>query len=461
MALSFRMTRSRKAIFFTLISILIVTMFVLYFRMQSDIPLKKKTEVIDSRITSLNDFVKSFEQIYAQRALYAMSHKTLNLIILHLNASNKGRKDTDKPFFVTDLSEAFEMAMVDGNIPFTTTDDQGNEITTTSPINEDENMQVWMDKLASVAKKELGITFTFTINDIRLEQDYGTGPWKARAVMEISYAIDSEGIARWERNPEPISVEFDITEFIDPYIAVMTGGYVNRKIYINRFNPKFMTRDNFILLAESGNYTFENYSAPSFLFRFEGNTSPSYCCGIESFVLPLDISRQDDGSLNPPPQCNDGLDNDADGRIDTTAEIADCDPPTEDNGYEYDSDEFGTDYYHNSYLDFQFWRGRCYAELGDEAEDIEAYKLPYDNSLWVVEDGDIYPGLASGLDFIKMDTRHAFEVYPNIGPLLTIEEYKTKYKTADQGGARDFNIQIQAQDRCTPVYPGCDDVPPH
>jgi len=386
------MPRSKKAIFFTLISVLIVTMFVLYFKLQADIPMKSKLPIAESRISSMNDFVRSFEEVYAQRALYGMSHNALNFMFLYLNQTNSGPLITKK-FFFRNASEAFQMAVNESYLPIIT--DEGQLVK--MQIYGMENMQFWMGKLANTTRKELGADFNFTIYDIHLEQDYETGPWKVRAVMRIGYMINSSGIAKWERYPPPITAEFDVSDFMDPYIAVMSHGYLNRKINISRVNTRLIDDAQFVKLVESGSYIFENYSAPSFLFRFEGNTSPSYCCGMESFVYP---------------------------------------------GIVYEDPDTADDVYPDSYLDFQFWRGRCYREM----DDPEAYILNYERALWVPE--NIYPGF----DYIKLDSYHRFNVYPNIMPLgnsyLLLEEYERKYPLQPTGD-RTFNIKTTEE--CSPV----------
>jgi len=67
-----------------------------------------------------------------------------------------------------------------------------------------------------------------------------------------------------------------------------------------------------------------------------------------------------------------------------------------------DSDEYG-----NSYLDYQFWSGRCYEEDldldGFAVEDISP--IP---EIWVPE--DVY----NDYDYLKLDSYHRFELYPNI-----------------------------------------------
>lgn len=357
MALSL-LKRSRKAMFFTLISILIVTMFILYFKLQIDIPLKAKARVVDSRITSMNDFVMSFENIYARRALYAMSHNALNFMTLYLNKTNSERDPEDPVFFYPNISETFAMAMKQSKIK----DKDGNIM----PLEgmENKNMQFWMEKLANTTRKELGADFNFTIYDIHLEQDYETGPWKVKAVMKMGYMINTSGVAQWERYPEQmgaINVTFDVDGFIDPYLASMSGGIIDRKIKRSKFPPRGINNlDDFIELIQSGNYTFENYTAPSFLFRFEGNTSPSYCCGMESFVRP------------------------------SIELFPDYIPP--DNGE--------PDRYKFSFLDFQFWTGRCYDE-----EDFT--KQDPTKTLWNAT--KVY----GDYDYMKMDSYHRFKVYPN------------------------------------------------
>ncbi|MFC1730261.1 hypothetical protein ACFL6I_07970 [candidate division KSB1 bacterium] len=356
--MALKIMKSKKAIFFTLISILIVTLFIIYMRIQIDIPMKEKVSVVESRITSMNDFVKSFENVYAPRALYAISHNALHSITIYLNETNKDRLQ-DQKFFIRDISESFQMAVNESKII-----GLGNEKVNLPGL---ENMQYWLEQLANKTSEEIGVEFNFSIYSIRLEQDYETGPWRVRAVMEMAYSINSSSIAQWDRQPSQIGLittEFDVDGFIDPYIAVMSDGILIRRINISSTTPRQISNLlDFRKILQTESYVFENYTAPSFLARFEGDTSVSHCCGIESFVWP---SLVEDAPI-------------------------------------LDEDVYG-----QSYLDFQYWSGRCYDEKS----------LSQDNTLWnLTEIYDEY-------DFIKVDSYHRFMIYPNID---------ARYREADYG----------------------------
>lgn len=409
---SCRIFRNRKAVFFTLIAILIVTMFVLYFRMQIDIPVKQRTVVAESRISTMNDFVDTFENVYAKRALYAMSHRALGAITKYITHKNAERTDGTK-FFVQNISQAFSTAVNESRIL-----DPEIGFGTLVPLDgmiigrdADENpvyasINSAFQNLSDAARRELGMDLDVNVTNLYLEQDYDTGPWRVRAVMELKYRVNSSGIATWEReltkdNGNPVIVEFDVAGFIDPYIAAMTNGTLNRSINISTLTPRQIDDvDTLRFMIQAGNYTFENYSAPSFLFRFEGNTSPSYCCGIESFIKPSHAY-------------GDGWD---------------------------DAEE---DIYGNSYLDFQFWRGRCYQE------DFNMYgrlspDLPPASTLWVID--GFYPNEG----YFKLDSYHRFKIYPNAGRYYTISEYNNKH--ANEEGFE----PIPLMPKCQPKYDGCD-----
>jgi len=336
------MALSKKAMFFSLIAILIVTMFVIYFRIQLDTPIKAKIPVTQTRVNSMNDFVSTFENVIAERALFAISHRALGAITNYITEKNNDRlPGDDTKFFVQNISLAFMTAVNEskifdheigsfGSLEYLPGMIEGKD------VNDDDvyaNINNTFQRLAKVARKELGIDLEVNVTNLYIEQDYNTGPWRVRAVMELKYRVNTTGIASWERElstdkGNPIMIEFDIINFIDPYIAGMTNGVLNRSISISKFTPRQInSRQNFEELVDSGNYSFENFTAPSFLFRFEGNTSPSYCCGIESFVYPsVAYPQQDDLGT---PQCDDGLDNDGDTQIDL-ADL-DCDDLTDDD----------------------------------------------------------------------------------------------------------------------------------
>jgi hypothetical protein len=305
----------KKGIFFTLISIMIIIMFIFYFKTQSDLMIKQKTDVVRERVINLNNFVESFEQTYAPRALYAISHRALGAYISCINDTNKAVLPGNPKVFSSNISADFQSLVLEGDLaapiyPIVPScsgilpDMQGN------------TLQDWFTELTKVSRNEMNVNFSFKVNGISLEQDYETGPWKARAQMDIDYGIISEGIANWTRN-STINVTFDVQGFTDPYIEVMSDGYLTRQINItNVTSDRITTLDQFKSLINGGAYMFENRTAPSFLMRFEGNTSSSGCCGIESFVTPIQIY----------------------------------------------GDAGDTDVYGRSYIDFEFWSKKCFHE---------------------------------------------------------------------------------------------------
>lgn len=404
--------RNRKGMFFTLISILIITMFVVYFRMQADIPLKSRVSVAESRITSMNDFVRSFEEVYVPRALYATSHRALGAITRYITWKNNNRGDgDDTKYFVPDISEAFRTAV---NESFIYDHEEDDDIVL--PEMMDKNIIYWLNKLSDVAREEMNMELDVNVTDLYIEQDYETGAWRVRVVLEMNYLVETEGIASWRREKkgdEAIIVEFGIAGFIDPYIAAMTNGTLNRSINRNKLaTDQINTQEDFISLLSEGNYTSENYVAPSFLMRFEGDTTPSLCCGIESFVYPGIVYINYDVNGDPYPDV-------------------------------LDEDDYG-----NSYLDFQFWRGRCY---GVEYEE-DVVILLLDSTLYI-PDSIIYPDY----DYLKIDSYHRYNVYPNIDPgninpaYLTIEQYNQKHSAIDP----EF-VDVSPSPKCTPTYPNCD-----
>ena len=333
----------KKAVFFTLISIMIIIMFIFYFRIQIDIPMKQKTLVVKERVTSLNDFVRSFEQIYMPRALYAISHRALGSIALYLNDTNTNRLPADK-IFSSNISSDFQSAVISGEMS------NGDPL-----LGMGENtMLIWLEKLTNVSRKEMNIEIAFTVNGITLEQDYETGPWRARAQMDISYWVKSEGVANWTRNNTRINTTFEVSGFMDPYLAVMSDGVLNRMFNITNVTAdRINDMDQFKSLVLGGAYIFENTTAPNFLYRFEGNLSNSSCCGIESFVIPEQVYP----------------------------------------GAAGDADIYGV-----SNVDFEFWSEKCFNEKTLQQEHV----------LWNVT--DIYEELG----FFKLDSYHRYEVYPNI-----------------------------------------------
>ncbi|HLC47373.1 MAG TPA: hypothetical protein VJI75_06630 [Candidatus Nanoarchaeia archaeon] len=272
---------SKKGIFFTLTAILIIMLFMIYAGMQRDLPELEKSTITRSRVTSTNDFVKSIEESYLKRALYAITHTALDAIIDEMIEEGAFRRN---------LSTDFRQIVLNGTVEDYRLASEDNPIITNTSelIAEEDRLLNWLNQLTELTKEELNLESTYAVNDLWLEQ---SGPWTAIAHLNLNYTVRSQDIVAWNRINVDISVNFSILGFTDPYIGIHTttrDGNGNIEDYerrtINRTNESEWTIPRFQNMVLQGTYIFEPNSAPSFFMRFENNTGNSSCCGIISLA---------------------------------------------------------------------------------------------------------------------------------------------------------------------------------
>ncbi len=267
--------KGRKAVFFTLSSIIIVSLFMLYFSTQGELTVKEKAEIQEFRVSAVNEFAKNFENVYFPRALYATSQKAL----YSLTERMIERSENTYPNPYVNLSRDFHTVLVNGTIY----NEETEEYEALKSM-EESTLEYWLEKLTNVSRQEMNLYAEFNITRIVINQ---TKPWYANVTAYLSYNITSPGVVRITKEDAAISTEFSIQGFTDPLIAVETG--VKRKINRSSLPIEEESEDLNIDagdLIDSGSYIFQNKTAPSFLMRFEKNLNASPCCGIETLISP-------------------------------------------------------------------------------------------------------------------------------------------------------------------------------
>lgn len=264
----------RKAIFFTLSSIMIVTLFMLYFSSKDSLSVKEKSEISESRVTTINNFVNNFEQIYFPRALYATTHRSLYSITDYLAA----KASDNQPRYVN-LSIDFPQVILNGTIY--NTDNGVDWYNKTLDNMNKKTLIFWLAQLTNISREEMNIYSDFNITRIVINQ---TKQWYINVTAYIEYNISSPGVVEIIRKEVALSTELSIEGLIDPLIAVETAGEFKRPINRSAINVFVEGGVDAVPMVSNGVYIFQNRTAPSFLMRFEKNLNASGCCGIESLI---------------------------------------------------------------------------------------------------------------------------------------------------------------------------------
>lgn len=362
----------KKAIFFTLSAIMIVSLFMLYYSTTGSLSIKEKSEMQESRVETVNAFAQNFEEVYLPRALYATTHTALYSITDYISLRSSQLPYT--PVY-TNLSMNFPQVMINGTLCDLSIDlaCQNNVTLPGMKGPPDNTLTYWLSELTKVSKDEMNIYSNFNITNLIINQ---TKPWAVNVTARIEYNVSSPGVVDIIRKNIAISTELSIEGFIDPLIAAETHGSVARKINrsaINLSKEQDRGTEAVKTIIAGKTYIFQNKTAPSFLMRFEKNLNASDCCGIESLITE-DI-MDTDGDEIPNPSFEKG---------------------------------------HKSYTDFQFWMddplALCYkGEKDANGNFIQDYTL-YNITGISRSDDETTPLVDDGFYF-KLDTIHIDLIY--------------------------------------------------
>ncbi len=256
--------KSRKGMYFTLMTIAFLTIFIFIFMIPSYRRLGEKMTTIEMRVDSMNDFIKDLERD-TERGLYISSFRALLSLEEYMIIRGEFIKDTQK---------SFKEALLNGTI--------NNTNTTLMKLS---TFPLWIEKIKEESQA-FNIQTNITLHNIAL---YQNDPWYVSVSANITLFIkDTTDIASWNIN-EIINTSISIIAFEDPLYIINSYGRTTNIINITSFEGNFTYKvgdvwniDN--LLSHTYNsYYASNPNAPSFLMRLENNIAPSPY-GIESLV---------------------------------------------------------------------------------------------------------------------------------------------------------------------------------
>ncbi len=250
---------TKKAIFYTTAAIALTIVIIVTYSAYSTYRLSDKMEVIQTRIETMNFFIKDIERDI-NNGIYIAGFRTL-LSFNQFIATNGS--------FLDDVNARFKESFLNGTI---------NQ----QPLSlmKDSTFTDWANKISAEADK-VDIKFDFTVNDVKLNQ---SSPWSVDIGLNISLDIrDKRNTSYWARNRHLIN-SISIVGFEDPLYIVNSKGRVTNAIMPTNITQFVVDgkADNLIKHMNSSYYAAHNDS-PSFLMRLSGNIGNS-SMGIESLV---------------------------------------------------------------------------------------------------------------------------------------------------------------------------------
>jgi hypothetical protein len=253
------MMRSKKAVFFTISAIILVSVMYMGINAYKTDRLRQRSFVLEERIKSVDYFIGDIEKDI-ERGSYIASFRALLAIQQRITAKGE---------FIPDLDAAFTELVINGTI-------DGESMS----VMNDTELNKWIDKIKYEAGKS-AIDLDYIIRDVELVHK---DPWIVETRLSVTLNIsDDRGTARWIRN-QTINSTLNIILFEDPLYTVNTSGRVINIIEKSNITDFVDGNDttNLSYHAENSLYR-ESNSSPSYLMRLEGNLASSDY-GIESIV---------------------------------------------------------------------------------------------------------------------------------------------------------------------------------
>ncbi len=257
----------KKSMFYTISAIALTLVIIATYSDYSTYRLSDKMDVVQTRIETVNFFIKDVERDINKGASIA-GFRTL-LSFNQFIASNGT--------FLNNINERFRESFLNGTI-----NQQPLSLMTGSTFTD------WAGKISAEADK-IGIKFNFTVNDVRLNQ---TDPWSVTVSLNLSLDIrDKKNTSYWIRQRH-LANSISIIGFEDPLYIVNSNGRVTNSIIRSNIT-NFVVQGNVqnLLKHMNGSYYIAHNDSPSFLMRLEGNLGNS-TNGIESLVNLDDFSQQ-------------------------------------------------------------------------------------------------------------------------------------------------------------------------
>jgi hypothetical protein len=276
--------KSRKAILFSLISVLFSILFITIFSQSFSTIQEDRIPGSNIRIKVMDIYTRNFET-YIGDSIKLATYKTLDAITIY--QENKGAG-----VFFSDFAEfnrTFYNCMLCGYVNCSLKNAANNcslgEYDLTSRI----------DNILQLSLEQMNIKTEYNINAINIMQEY---PFEVEVMVDISYNItDASGgerYARWSKE-KIINQTVSIIGLFDPTGKINDATYERRIIKYSgqcEFSEACWNLPNTANFYQESSFRY-NYDSTSFLQRYWNDYTGSPCCGIETILHPPELGVLD------------------------------------------------------------------------------------------------------------------------------------------------------------------------
>jgi hypothetical protein len=270
----FMKIKGKKAILLTITALLISLLFVIIFSKENILSSSYTSQPVTTRVKVMDNYVKTIPVIIGESAGIA-TYNALNFV--YTNDSLAGISTTEQAFY-----DKLESCIICGHV--------GNCSTSVVPCTgmNGTDLKTIGDTMSALAKTHLNLNTSFMVYGVNIIQSY---PYDVDVRVDIGYTVrDADFGINWSKR-ENITRIVSIIGLYDPLIAANTKGVIQKKI-VRSFTCEFnescwdFNKTRTFYNEQAFTYTVEG---TSFLSRYWNSTSPSECCGIESFMNITDV----------------------------------------------------------------------------------------------------------------------------------------------------------------------------
>jgi hypothetical protein len=256
--------KNKTAVFFTFLSLLLVSFMILLFSSSTTILSPEATESSAAKTNVIDKYTQSIKYSYSERALMASSQKAFEVMTDYVYTTQKPYDDVETTF-----AELIETGEIGGVF---------------QPAMNNYTLQNWSDTFESISYSTLGITTNIICSNIQIGQ---TDPWTVTVTADF----------RLQTNKSRISYDSYFTRGVNISILgkrdpLYAWNQLNNTICPTNIsdwsNDSVNKAVEFISKRQYRRKTpgEDSPNAPSWLMRFGkyNLTNGSSCCGIESIL---------------------------------------------------------------------------------------------------------------------------------------------------------------------------------
>ena len=277
--------KNKKGIFFTLIAILMVTVFFAALSPRQGDDIRDEIPATQTRMKVTDNFITLLRTAYIPTAMRTSSYNAL-VAISEYQKSHGLRFENH-----SELQRHFAEVMINGSMDCGTYRSVEQCICNCTNTNlsymKNKTLTQRLRDIVDLSNSDLQIRTNFSYRDynVSLSQDNDTGPFQVRVNATVNFT-STNGLAWWNFT-ETYAAVFNVEGIEDPLYSVESRNVTqDGTIYTNRFVETNVTVWNATAVFEQidqRKYAY-NPSGTSVLTRFTVTNESSPCCGVESFI---------------------------------------------------------------------------------------------------------------------------------------------------------------------------------